>query len=793
MGLSAAAVLALCAATDANAQIHWSLTELTTPGNAVRSFATGINNLGSVVGMNDPGAQGGGGQSIGSDAWLAPADGSPAVRLAASFASPLATRTGVIYAGGINDAGVIAGYVERSDGVHLTTWSAGTNANFGEITGTDRGTPLFGTGIGGAFFARGINGNGQIVGNGRAGQPYVWDAANGYSSLVSQFGGNYGVALPSGINNAGVVVGSLDYGNGSYGSFLSKPGSTIVSPGAIVGYDSALKSVSSLTGPLVGITDHLNMTVGTDQNGAFIGFDYDNFCCNGRASMRPLVDPTASGATLAFANAINDYGQIAGQSSNGIAAIATPYGTLTWKEGGSYNGIAPANHNFSDAANWSGSTTPWLDNGSQPLAPNKFLDANIAAPNGYAHTVLLDVDATVKSVIVGDATGQFYGQFEIGTGRTLKVIEGLSVQAGGTLIGSGGTIVLAPAAGSPGAPEVFIGTYGVANISSLVVAGGVFHNAGTITGVIHNGTPGTLSADLVNDGTFRVQAGQAFSISGNQHFNNGYIKVDPLATLTVHGALRGYGGYDISGEFALNDSGPQELHNVHVFGGGKITGIASITSGSNFRIDTGAQVQTYAYTQTSGSLVVDGTLDANQGGGPGAVVSLLGGVLSGTGSINGALFVGGGPTTASFEPGHSPGHFTVDGAITLGDKSELELQVEREADGALAWDRVSGSSISFLDGSTVRFIIGSGVADSNLQTLSFLDCGSGCSFSSKVNWVIDGAPGATVAFGSNGLSLSIAAVQAVPEPAIWALSLAGLALVAGQSRRLARGGARGVA
>lgn len=88
------------------------------------------------------------------------------------------------------------------------------------------------------------------------------------------------------------------------------------------------------------------MTVGTDQNGAFIGFD--NFCCNSRSSMRPLVDPTASGATPAFANAIDGYGQIAGQSSNGIAAIATPYGALTWKEGGSYNGTDPANHNFSD-------------------------------------------------------------------------------------------------------------------------------------------------------------------------------------------------------------------------------------------------------------------------------------------------------------------------------------------------------------------------------------------------------------------------------------------------------------
>lgn len=176
---------------------------------------------------------------------------------------------------------------------------------------------------------------------------------------------------------------------------------------------------------------------------------------------------------------------------------------------------------------------------------------------------------------------------------------------------------------------------------------------------------------------------------------------------------------------------------------------------------------------------MDGSLDT----GAGVTLTLSGGVLNGNGLINGDVFVGGGSGLASFRPGHSPGHFTINGALAVGANGELELQVQRLADGSLAWDRVSAASISFLDGATVRFEIGAGVATRQAQTLGFLDCGSGCNFASGVHWVIDGAPaGTTLAFTSSGLQLN---VSAVPEPATLLLWLAGL-VVLGAGRARAR-------
>ena len=187
-------------------------------------------------------------------------------------------------------------------------------------------------------------------------------------------------------------------------------------------------------------------------------------------------------------------------------------------------------------------------------------------------------------------------------------------------------------------------------------------------------------------------------------------------------------------------------------------------------IETGGSFAAQTFTFTSGTLTVDGALDT----GVGVTTRITGGTLNGTGLINGDTFMGGGPTTAVFAPGHSPGQFTVNGALTLGAMSELALQVERGADGSLASDRVSASSISFLDGSTVHFLVGGGVAGASPQTLSFLDCGGGCSYGTQVRWIIDGAPGSTITFGSNGLSLTVAALLPVPEVATWVMWLTGL-------------------
>jgi uncharacterized membrane protein len=210
-------------------------------------------------------------------------------------------------------------------------------------------------------------------------------------------------------------------------------------------------------------------------------------------------------------------------------------------------------------------------------------------------------------------------------------------------------------------------------------------------------------------------------------------------------------------------------------------------SSGELMIASGGRLQAGSLTQTAGLLTVDGTLDTFGGD-----VLITGGTLNGNGNINtgvtlpngsvsnGSFVVGGGPGFAFFRPGHSPGSFTVNGELTMASNGEMELQVERLADGTLAWDHVSASSISFLTGSRIHFSVGPGVASASAQSLDFLSCGSGCSFGADVAFIVDGAPGATFSVGAAGLQLTIAAV---PEPSQALLWLAGLGAGVGFMRR----------
>jgi hypothetical protein len=74
------------------------------------------------------------------------------------------------------------------------------------------------------------------------------------------------------------------------------------------------------------------------------------------------------------------------------------------------------------------------------------------------------------------------------------------------------------------------------------------------------------------------------------------------------------------------------------------------------------------------------------------------------------------------------------------------------------------------------------VADASWQTLVFLACGMGCSFASGVQFVVDGAPGSTLQWSPAGLTLSVAPLQAVPEPSAAAMLLVGLLVAAAAHR-----------
>jgi hypothetical protein len=390
-----------------------------------------------------------------------------------------------------------------------------------------------------------------------------------------------------------------------------------------------------------------------------------------------------------------------------------------------------------------------------------------------AETVVLGLLDNSGVIYHDNATSllSVYGTLHNAAGATLVVGNVNAVDAGlmhfGRIVNDSGGSVTLNGITTSSAGAVFTNN------------GNLQHNGGnwSLAGTLQNGS----GAALVNSGTLVVQDG-------------GQLLLNAGATMTNTGGLFIYGGpVTVAAGAFLNSSGSIQMFNVgrmqldgvmnfptngglYMNPGARISGAGSINNAGIIVVTLGASIELQSFGQIGGLLTVDGTLDTHGGS-----VTIAGGTLNGNGRIQGNLLAGGDITVnpgdpPKIYPGHSPGQLTVSGSFELLAGAELQLQVERLANGTLAWDRVSAARMVFGDSSTVHFVVGDGVAGTTWQTLDFLDCGSGCSFSSGASFVVDGAPGATVSFGSNGLALTVAPAQAVPEPQTWALLLAGLGL-----------------
>ncbi|MFO1193644.1 MAG: PEP-CTERM sorting domain-containing protein [Rhodoferax sp.] len=156
-----------------------------------------------------------------------------------------------------------------------------------------------------------------------------------------------------------------------------------------------------------------------------------------------------------------------------------------------------------------------------------------------------------------------------------------------------------------------------------------------------------------------------------------------------------------------------------------------------------------------------------------------GGVIGGNGIINGHSFTQGDVGVASWAPGSSPGTLTIHGDMTFGDRSLVLLQAEVDGAGFLAWDHMIADRMTFLSGSVIRLALGPGTELRLGESSELLTCTVACDFSGA-RFEITGATGAQILQGALGLTVTLAPV---PEPAHWALLLAGLAMVTGFRQR----------
>ncbi len=288
---------------------------------------------------------------------------------------------------------------------------------------------------------------------------------------------------------------------------------------------------------------------------------------------------------------------------------------------------------------------------------------------------------------------------------------------------------------------------------------------------------------LTQTGNFQLASGSTINVASgtwtqDASFNVfGRINITPGATLRNTGTMQAVFGGSLSGVSAGN--AVFENTSTGVFTGsltGSQTGIQDrlyVVNSGTFTVGVGDTAHVREFTNNAGVLTVDGVLDNRVG-----KLRLLGGELWGGGIVNGeGIAVGGGPGTAVFNPGRSPGTFTIEGAFELLPGGVLNLEVERLPGGGVAFDRVIAGSY-FLDGK-VNLLVGAGVDESDVTGLQFFDCSGACSVAYGSNFSFDfpGRPGSTLFAGENGLQIT--SLAPVPEPGSYLMLLAGLGLVGG--------------
>lgn len=381
-----------------------------------------------------------------------------------------------------------------------------------------------------------------------------------------------------------------------------------------------------------------------------------------------------------------------------------------------------------------------------------------AAPPDRPYAQVLTVG---KDPDYGGGTGQVLnsGSFELQRGNTLRNFSGVS-NAGSLLLNGGKLEVLGTGRlGNTGIIQV--GAGGQLAINSSL---GLDNLGNRIPSLLSTGNITVADGELVNRSLIHLVA------SGNAP---AVLSVGKLGTVSQG---NGFGELLLQGGELLVE-GKYNGYSITVDHMGTQIGAVSIEKDAQMRLEGYLR-------QIKGILKVDGEL-----WGP---VQLEGGDLRGTGLVNGSVFVrglGGGPRQeppncgnafyACFRPGNSPGHMDISGELTMGANSILELEIERDANGALAWDSVFADTMSFAYGSSILVRIGAGVPGSALADLDLLQCGTICNWDGAQFDVVGGA-GGEFTLGANGLTFALAPV---PEPGTWALWLIGLAALAGGSTR----------
>jgi probable HAF family extracellular repeat protein len=252
-----------------------SMSSLGTLGG-LSSEAGGINNAGVVAGSADL------------------ANGSSrAFTYAGGVKTALGTLGGSSSFGyGINNAGTVAGtsYLAGDLTYHAVTYSGGAIADLGTLGG-------------GASLGRAINDAGAVAGwsTNSSGDGHAFLAASGVMTDLGTLGGTSSDAW--GINASGAVVGASWVAGDLYSHAFLYAGGVMVDLGTFGAQESVAYGINSAGSVVGGVSDSSGFQHGFVYSGGLM------------ADLNDLIDP-ALGLTITYASVINDLGQIAGEACN---------------------------------------------------------------------------------------------------------------------------------------------------------------------------------------------------------------------------------------------------------------------------------------------------------------------------------------------------------------------------------------------------------------------------------------------------------------------------------------------
>lgn len=327
-----------------------------------------------------------------------------------------------------------------------------------------------------------------------------------------------------------------------------------------------------------------------------------------------------------------------------------------------------------------------------------------------------------------------------------------------------------------------------------ISSGSVLNVTGTFNNENNNGN-GEFGASFEISGGSAVKVGGDFDNVGSGYLGDGggaQTTISGASVLSVGGNLTNQAGpiaatgFTVEGGSVVSVAG--NLNNAAGFsynfygvplpnpasftieGGSVVTVQGTVTNSGDISIDNTSVLNAHSgFTQTAGSTVVDGLLSA-----AGTGVSIQGGSLSGTGTINGNVANGGVLT-----PGDAPGTLTINGNYTQLSTGTLMEEIASFDPGIFSNLQISG--LATLDG-TLDIDLLDGFMPTAGESFEIMEFGS-------LDGEFSGIDGANIGDGLqfeifyDPHDIRLVAAQTTPEPESFLLLGIGLFLLAGFSRR----------